>query len=152
MLLLALRRLRLGGDGSWLESSPVQQRAVARAGGSDGRPPLMLLLSALRPAETMGAFGPRSLAMVLVHDLGAKQRHDPFVVASMYDLTPAEAAVAVAVAEGTQVREIARSHGVALATVRSQLHAVFAKMGVSRQSEIVGALCSLPAFGQPSSR
>ncbi|HMO49279.1 MAG TPA: LuxR C-terminal-related transcriptional regulator [Rubrivivax sp.] len=151
-LLLALRRMRLGGDGSWLESGPTQQRAVVRAGGSDGKPPLLLLLSALRPDETMGAFGPRSLAMVLLHDPGAKRRHDPFVVAAMYDLTPAEAKVAVAVAEGAEVSEIARSHGVAVATVRSQLHAVFAKMGISRQSEVVGALASIPSFDRPVGR
>lgn len=149
-LLLALRRLRLGGEDAWLEPGPAQTRTVARTGGCDGRPPLLLLLSALRPAETMGAFGSRSLAMVLVHDPAAKQRHDPFVVASMYDLTPAESAVAVAVAEGIEVREIARRHGVAVATVRSQLHAVFSKMGVSRQSEIVGALAAMPAFGRPA--
>lgn len=148
-LMLALRRLRLAGEGSYLEAAPMVPRAVVRAGGSDDRAPLLLLLSALRPEETMGAFGPRNLAMVLVHDPSVKQRLDPFVVAALYDLTPAESAVAVAIAEGLEVREVARNHGVAVATIRSQLHTVFSKMGVGRQAEIVGALASIPSFERP---
>ncbi len=144
-LMLGLRRLRLGGQSSYLECGPARDRAVVRAGLA-AQMPLVLLLSALRPEETMGVFGPRSLAMVLVHDPALRRRPDPFVIAAIYDLTPAEAAVAAAVTEGTPVHQIAVNHGVAVSTVRSQLSALFAKMGVSGQAEVAGALAAVPSF------
>jgi DNA-binding NarL/FixJ family response regulator len=141
-LLLALKQLGAGGS----PTHPMQHQRLVRAGAAQQQG-LLLVLSPLHPAETKGAFGERSLMMVLVHDPATRWQHDPFVVAALYGLTPAESAVAVAVAAGAEVREIALRHGVAVATVRSQLHSVFAKMGLSRQAEIVLALAHLPALG-----
>jgi DNA-binding CsgD family transcriptional regulator len=141
-LLLALKGLRAGQS----PNQAVDRRRLVRAGAPQ-EPGVLLVLSPLHPAETLGAFGERSLMMVLVHDPATRLRHDPLVVATLYGLTPAEAAVAVAIAAGDEVREIAQRHGVAVATVRAQLHAVFAKMGLSRQAEVAIALAHLPALG-----
>lgn len=61
---------------------------------------------------------------------------------SYYELTTAEAFVAAAIVDGLTVTEIAKQRGASIATVRSQLQAVFAKVGVRRQSELVRRLTS----------
>ena len=145
-LLLALRRIRLGGDLHDSARPAAETRAVVHAGNGVGTAPLLLLLSALRPSETMGAFGPRSLAMVLVHDPAGSRHADPLVVAEAYKLTPAESFVAAAIANGRSVDQIAAERHVAASTVRSQVNTLLSKMGVTRQSQVAGAISSLPGL------
>lgn len=102
-------------------------------------------LSAVRPDRTLGAFGRRALALMLIHDPAARPELDPQVVAAVYDLTPAEARVAVGIAAGLSPEEIGQRHGTALTTVRWQLKSVFAKTGVSRQAELASRLAGLAA-------
>lgn len=145
-VLRALRRLRLGGPSSYRELEPAQPRAAVRVEG-EGRAPLLLMMSALHPAETMGAFGTRSLALVLVHDLGQPREPDPFVLSSAFGLTPAEGRVAARLAAGDSAQEIAGQNGVALSTIRTQVRNVYEKVGVTRQGELVAALAALPSLG-----
>lgn len=56
---------------------------------------------------------------------------------SLYGLSPAEAAVAISLANGLTLEEISRSNGVSTETVRSQLKSVFSRMGVNRQQDVV---------------
>jgi DNA-binding CsgD family transcriptional regulator len=58
----------------------------------------------------------------------------------LFNLTPAEASLAVKISRGKTPAAIARSNGVTIATVRSQLKAVFAKTNTRRQAELVGLL------------
>lgn len=145
----ALLKLNLNRRSARPGAGAREQRVVVGIGlrGEAGIP-LLLMLSPVYPAETMGAFGSGSLAMVLVHDARKRQVIDPFIVAALYDFTPAEAGVAVAIANGDTVQQIATARGVAVSTIRAQLSNVLAKMGVSRQSQVAGALTSDSAFGQ----
>lgn len=143
-LLLALRRLRIGGEQSYRDDAPPVARAIVRAGAPTCDHPTALVINRLHPGETMGAFGRHDLAMVLVHDLRRRAPVDRFLAATIFGLTPAEAAVAVAIAEGRAPADIAAEHGVAISTIRAQLNSVFAKMGVSRQAEVAVALAALP--------
>ncbi len=59
-------------------------------------------------------------------------------------LTQAEAALAVALAEGYALRDIARTRGVSVNTLRVQLQAVFDETGCHRQSELVRLVLGLP--------
>lgn len=61
-------------------------------------------------------------------------------VASSYGLSPAEAKLAVMIAEGCSLEEAADRLSVSINTVRSQLKSVFAKTGTRRQSELVAML------------
>lgn len=54
-----------------------------------------------------------------------------------YLMTVAEASVAAAIVDGCTVNEIAKQRNASVATVRSQVQAVFAKVGVRRQSDLV---------------
>jgi DNA-binding CsgD family transcriptional regulator len=58
-------------------------------------------------------------------------------------LTPAEADVAHALVAGANVRDIADRRKVSIETVRAQLKAVFAKLGVRRQGELFARLRDL---------
>lgn len=62
----------------------------------------------------------------------------------VYKLTPAEAQVAVSIANGVSPGEIACNNNVAVSTVRSQLKAVYSKLGVNSQAELVKVLLSGP--------
>jgi DNA-binding CsgD family transcriptional regulator len=73
------------------------------------------------------------------------------VLQGLFDLTPAEARVAAAIAEGRTVEVIAAAANVSHETVRSQLKAVLGKAGVSRQVDLVQLLAgiALPGRGTP---
>lgn len=57
-------------------------------------------------------------------------------IASQFGLTPKETQVALHLAGGGSVSEYAGEHGLSEQTVRTQLKAIFAKTGVSRQSAL----------------
>jgi DNA-binding CsgD family transcriptional regulator len=119
-------------------------RLFVRARAQTGAEAVGLYVHPLDPADTLRAFGDERLAMVIFHDPQACLELDPFVVASAYDLTPAEAQVAVATGRGVSVEEIAKQQAVSPHTVRSHLRAIFAKSGASRQAELVSLMAGLP--------
>jgi DNA-binding CsgD family transcriptional regulator len=89
--------------------------------------------------------GPRPAAAVFVSD----PEREPFVPAhhlqQMYGLTPAEAAVAVALARGEGVQSVADELRIALPTVRTHLQHVFEKTDTRRQAELVRLLLGIQA-------
>src|SRR3569833_1476201 len=62
------------------------------------------------------------------------------LLAGLFDLTPAEAAVARGIASGDSIPEFAKRNGVSPETVRTQLRAVFEKTGTRRQVDLVRLL------------
>lgn len=58
------------------------------------------------------------------------------IIASLFDLTPAEARVARGLAQGHSLEELAVALSVTQATVRSHLKRIFAKTSTKRQSEL----------------
>jgi DNA-binding CsgD family transcriptional regulator len=79
-------------------------------------------------------------ALVIVSDPEAVSV--PFVEAlqRQFGLTRAEARVALALAQGLTPQQIAERHQVRVGTVRIQLKAVYGKLGVHRQSQVVAAV------------
>ena len=65
-------------------------------------------------------------------------------LAGVYKLTPAEAQVAISIANGMSPSEIASINDVVVSTVRSQLKAVYYKVGVNSQAELTKVLLSGP--------
>ncbi|MCA3072903.1 MAG: hypothetical protein ING98_15110 [Rhodocyclaceae bacterium] len=108
----------------------------------------LAFISAIHPAQTMGAFGHTSRALVVLHDPNANQRViDPFIVAECFGLTPAEARVAAGIAGGANAKQIAQQQAVALATVRTHIQRIMDKAGVERQTDLVRVLMALPIRG-----
>lgn len=139
--LMALRSLRLSGS-----SSPEERknRTFVRLKTGVSQRKVVVFLIAIRPEVVLGTFGHAPLALVTFHDTDQYRDLDPFIVGELYDLTPAEAKIATRVAQGMSLEQIADDCKIALSTVRTQLYAVFAKTGVSRQAELVSLLSSLP--------
>lgn len=79
-------------------------------------------------------------AMVLVSSSGASDPPDPAVVRDVLSLTLGEARIGALVGWGVTPRRAAEQLGIGEETVRTVLKRVFAKVGVSRQSELVALL------------
>jgi DNA-binding CsgD family transcriptional regulator len=62
------------------------------------------------------------------------------VLISSFQLTPAEARIAFGIACGEKLTTIAKVHGVAVTTAKTQLQSVFKKTGTHRQAELAAML------------
>ena len=82
-------------------------------------------------------------AVVLVVDPARRPRFDPALVAAGLGLTPMESRVAVLLAEGKSLREVAAATGRKATTIRWHLRQIFAKRGIARQAELVRLVLSL---------
>lgn len=109
-----------------------------RASAAD--PPTWLHLSLLVPGQVLGAFGERPLVLATLFDPRQVSSLDPFALANMFKLTPAEAKVASRLADGLSASDIAQAHGTTQATVRSQVRQVLAKLGAQRTVDAVRML------------
>ncbi|MCQ9376083.1 hypothetical protein NMQ14_17685 [Methyloversatilis sp. XJ19-13] len=105
---------------------------------------LGMMLSSLLPERTIGAFGFKPSLLAVAHVLQGASTPDPAVVASAFGLTRAEARIAIAITLGLSVEQIAEQRCKAVSTVRSQVKSMLAKMGCTRQSEVVSRVLSLP--------
>ena len=68
----------------------------------------------------------------------------PNALNQMYGLSRAEGALAVALCRGDTLQEYAEAAGLSVATVRTQLKAIFQKTATSRQAELVSLLLQVP--------
>jgi DNA-binding CsgD family transcriptional regulator len=124
LLQQAIARCTTGGSGSTGRAA-VSLLVLNRAGEIAGR--MFVATLPDRPfgrARAMIAFRPRHCAPVdqlLIEGAG---------------LTAKEAAVAVMLSRGFSVAEIAEQGGISHETVRSRIKSVYAKLGVSKQSEL----------------
>ena len=88
-------------------------------------------------------FGARSAELlVLLVDPGARTAIDADLVAATFRLTRAESQVAAALAEGNTVREIATATFRAESSVRWLVKQIHAKLGISRQADLVRLVLS----------
>ena len=79
-----------------------------------------------------------------------RTRIDPAVAAEALGLTGMESRVAVLLAEGMTVRDVAAAMGRGESTIRSHVKHMFAKHGLSRQADLVRLVLALG--GAPESR
>ena len=135
-------------------------RALPRFGGrgvggsttvrrSSALPPLVLHVNPVGRQETDLRVWPVA-ALVLVVDPASQIRIDPAVAAAALGLTGMESRVAVLLAEGMSVREVAAAMGREESTIRTHVKHMFAKHRVSRQADLVRLVLSLA--GAPEAR
>ena len=121
------------------------------AGGSTsvGRPgalpPLVLHVNPVSP-ETVSCKALPVAALVLVVDPAVRAAIDPALLEAALDLTRMEARVAVLLAQGMSVPEIAAATGRKTSTIRSHVKHMFAKHGLSRRAELVRLGCLWPVL------
>ena len=69
-----------------------------------------------------------------------KRQSPEGLLRNMFNLTRAEAKLAMRLANGATVEAASDGLGITKSTARNQLKAVFAKMGVHRQAELVSLI------------
>jgi DNA-binding CsgD family transcriptional regulator len=127
LLASALERLRRTGQGS---SLPI------RDAGGVGRAALHIVPIAGDARDVFAG----SACFVIVAGARNAQVPNTDLIQALFDMTPAEARVARAIALGKSPAEIASSSGLALATIRTQLKHIFQKTSTTRQSELASLL------------
>ena len=109
-------------------------------------PPFHVVVAPAPSAEPLGLEDDRVAAMVFVSDPSEQRAPSAALLQQAYNLTPAESQVAVRIAVGRTLAEIAAERGSALETVRRQNKQILAKTGAQRRSELVRVLLTtLPA-------
>jgi DNA-binding CsgD family transcriptional regulator len=86
----------------------------------------------------------QSACLVIVVDPQARASVTVEDLQSLFGLTSATSRVAIGLAEGKTLQEIATENGVSINTIRSQIRHVMDKTGSHRQAELVSVVTSLP--------
>jgi DNA-binding CsgD family transcriptional regulator/PAS domain-containing protein len=116
-----------------------------------GQPLAVRLDDRLSPLTVMVHPGPevqhvntplRRSAIVVMRDPGRRASVSAEVVSRLFALTPAEAALAALLAQGSDLDEAAAELGIRRNTARSHLQSIFMKTDVKRQSELVRMILS----------
>jgi DNA-binding CsgD family transcriptional regulator len=118
------------------ENPAASAIAVPRA---DGAPPYLVTVTPLPGRDGLSA------ALVLFRDPAMTDLAHRFYLRELFALSPAETWVALELANGRNLAQIAQMRGVRQSTLRSQLKSIAAKTGCSRQPELVALIRSLPA-------
>lgn len=128
----AIRLMRPDDDAG--SATPLLARVMPCAGGME------------RAMDTANAIPPiacEAEALLLIADPAAKLQVQPGQLQQLFGLTPAEARLAQAMAQGTNLKGYADACGITDGTARLQLKSVFAKTDTHRQAELVALLALL---------
>jgi DNA-binding CsgD family transcriptional regulator len=109
-----------------------------------GHQPLTALVGALRNRNALQN-GEAAIA-VLANDPELAPAIDVQMLRDWYDLTLAEARVAMLLASGLSVDEIAERLGIGANTARTHLKSIFGKTDTRRQGELIRLLLSNPTL------
>lgn len=110
-----------------------------------GRPALIVHLLPLRGAARDIFSGADILVAATTVSADATVP-SPSMLSALFDLTPAEARLATALASGRSTQEAATEVGVAVKSARGYLERIFRKTGTNRQSQLVALLKSARSF------
>ena len=115
-------------------------------GRPSGLPPLVVHV---KPAGVpQPDYGARQVAaLVLIVEPGSRRRIDPGLVAAALGLTQAESQVAVWLAEGKNVRDMAQARGLTEGAIYWHLKQIYQKQPISRQVDLVRLVLSIAEFG-----
>ena len=116
---------------------------VARRSGS---PPLVVHVKPVAvPQQDYGAR--HTAALILIVEPRSGHRIDPDLVAGTLGLTPMESRVAVWLAEGRSVRDMAEATGRTEGSIYWHLKQIYRKQPISRQADLVRLVLSITEFG-----
>ena len=113
---------------------------------SSGLPPLVVHVKPV--AVPQPDYGARHVAaLILIIEPKSQHRIDPGLVARTLGLTPMESRVAVWLAEGKSVRDMAEATGHTPGSIYWQLKQIYQKQPISRQADLVRLVLSISEFG-----
>lgn len=104
--------------------------------------PLILHIIALSDRHRDLLFGTPSV-LILVKDPERSGRTDPRILTDLFDLTPSEAAIAVALGDGASPESVCLQRGISANTLKTHRKRIFSKIGVSSQSELATLLSKI---------
>lgn len=113
---------------------------------------LTLILVPLRPANGLRKEAADGRVLLAFHDPSARTQLDTGLLGQMFGLTPTEAELTGALAEGKTVTEFAAERGSSELTVRTHLKRVLEKTDSRRQAELVKKVLSNDALRLASSK
>lgn len=87
--------------------------------------------------------GVPDLCMIRVVDLSQPLSITPEALTRLYALTPAQAEIAIAIAEGKSLEAIVAERNIIIGTLRRHLHEVFRKTGTGTQGALIRLILSL---------
>lgn len=122
----------------------LEDRGCLRVCRPQGQP-LALLVAPLRDNDALPG-APKAGALVFIHDPEATPAPLVDTARWHFDLTPAQARLAAALAIGDSLAEFAEAMAISVATARTHLKEIFAKTGARRQADLVHLLLSSPSF------
>ncbi|SHK36854.1 DNA-binding transcriptional regulator, CsgD family [Bradyrhizobium lablabi] len=112
-------------------------RSIPVPSNGDDAAMVIHLLPVRRSAHDI--FG-SAMAILVITPLGSPQSLPDDLLNGLFDLSPAESRAANGLLEGKTIGELAASLSLSQETIRSQVKAVFAKTGTTRQAELVSLL------------
>lgn len=119
----------------------LESAGVVALPRSSGRAPFMLRAVPVVSGRVGGGFRG---AMLVVADGARRPRPNPALLGRMFGLTPAEAALAGAIATGQTLAVHAKRRGISVETARSHMAAIRRKTGCHRQADLTALLARLP--------
>ncbi len=115
------------------EASVIRALRVPRGGE---RAQLGLVLRPV-PVSEWGEGQSSPCVAVFISDPDLNEPSSQGTLGQLFDLTPAEANLAILLSRGLSLAEVSEAQNISQHTARAQLKSIFAKTGVSRQAELV---------------
>lgn len=130
------------------EADPhAPRRAQASTKLAAGQQEVLYAFYNVVTADDASAVDLRAFAALTFYHPRSAPPVDERVLATAFDLSPAECRIALLLAEGLTQKEIAAHVGVQHDTVRKQLQSIFQKTATHRQPDLLRLLLNLPARG-----
>ncbi len=120
------------------EETLVRALSISR---DDAERPLSVVVAPL-PAEHANG----RVAVLLINDPASQSLPSVDTVSKLFDLTEAEARLALALGEGQRIEDAAESLGITLNSARTYLKRIFSKTDVTRQAELVRLILAAPTL------
>lgn len=130
------------------ESAAIRRMIAITADSSTGGPsraisisrpsmrrPLTVLIVPMRAAPSWSQARPPAV-VVFINDPERSAPMPSVFLQELYDLTPAEAAVAIEIARGGGLQTVVEKFGISKTTARTHLQRAFAKTGTQRQAKL----------------
>jgi DNA-binding NarL/FixJ family response regulator len=110
--------------------------------------PLPVLIAPLHQTDLTIHLSKGAIAAVMmISDPERITLSTPDLLATVYNFTKTEAEIAIDLANAMSAQEIAENRGVAISTIRWHQQAIYSKMGIHQQSELIRILHNSPLAG-----
>ncbi len=123
----------------------TQQGGILNYTHPDSQSRLSIQVNPVNPEITNIDTQSKDNALLVLSNHNQQQSSSAGLLTSLYNLTPAEARLAIELCQGLTLNEIAKKFSLSKNTLRTQLRSCFHKTGVSRQADLILLINESPA-------